>query len=133
MFALFDFDISMGNLNASLSSVLGQESQISAMTNSMRRSERFRKIVLETASELWANGLNCETVNARFNRLVDQLEPEMERELLRWGEYLDGYYFGLSSQRKYFTEVRDETWLDTIRSYTQADEETMKTYFPDQF
>lgn len=127
----FDLDISMTNGNANLYPVLDTGSQIGRMTTNLLRSAEFRQVLLETASELYKNGLNHELVVGIFDRMVAELENEMPRNIKRWGESQITYNNNIVWQRSLFNAARDQSWKDMIQQLTQADDETMAKYFPD--
>lgn len=129
--ALFDFDISMTNNVASLVAVQDISAQIGNMVASLRRNDEFCTLVLETAQQLRANGLTSEYCLSVFDSMVEELEPEMRRNLLRWSEGLNDYPPAVDWQRSCFTEQRDRTWAEELRSFTRASEEDMKLYFPE--
>ncbi len=132
-FALFDFDISMANDFASMVSLTGLDSQITSMTMSMKKSDEFCRLLLETAAQLIENGMTSEHTLERFNAMAEEVDAEVERDMNRWGEYYECYYGNLDWQRKFFTSNRDKTFLEELQIYTKADTETMHLYFPDSY
>ena len=127
----FDLDISMTNEKADFYAFIDQNSQIGRMTTNLLRSDEFRRVLLETASELYRNGLNHQLLDDIFCSMVEELETEMPRNLARWKESKFDYAFNVDWQRTKFTAARDESWIRIIQQLTMADDETMKKYFPD--
>ena len=92
----------------------------------------FKQVMLETASGMYQNGLSYEIALEILNRMVDELEPEMSRNLGRWGESRAIMENSLAAQRRVFCEHRDESWLEIVQSVTGASDETMREYFPER-
>lgn len=128
--ALFDFDIAMANRTASMEAILRPDAQIGNVLGSLRRSPEFCRLVLETASELYKNGMTVESLLFGLQALIDTLEPEIERDMKRWDEDFRQYENAKEWQRSFFGEERQETYLSWIRYYCFADDETMAAYFP---
>ena len=128
----FDLDISMANDYAGWENVMDASAQIGRMTRNLLKSELFRQELLETASELYKNGLNHQLVLDTFNTMIEQVADEMPRNLKRWRESIQMYESNLEWQREKFSEFRDQTWLELIQYYTGADDATMAEYFPAQ-
>ncbi len=129
----FDLDISMENGNAYIYEILNpSESQIGRILSKLLASPEFKQILLETASGMYKNGLSYEIALEILNRMVDELEPEMDRNLQRWGESPALLAANLYAQRNVFTPSRDESWLIAIQSVTGASDATMAEYFPER-
>ena len=127
----FDLDISMENGYALMWEITNPgESQIGRMLTNLLRSAEFRQLLLETASGLYRNGLSYELALEILNRMVDELAPEMDRNLARWGESPIGTANNLEAQRRVFTPQRDQSWLDIIQYATGASDAQMQEYFP---
>lgn len=131
--ALFDFDISMTNGVASLTTVLDRGSQIGRMTSSLRSSPEFCTLLLETASKLYKNGLTSETLVKIFDEMSENLSGDIERDLKQWGESMKLYENSLKSMRAYLVGEREESWVKLLQVYTRADDDVMAQYFPDFF
>ena len=129
---LFDLDIAFNNTDANIYPVIDTGSQIGRMTTNLLRSPEFRQLLLETASQLYKNGLRHELLLEVFNEMVETVEPEMDRNLSRWGESRVLYDHNLVWQRSLFGEARDQSWLRVIQNITGADDETMREYFPER-
>ena len=129
----FDLDISMENPNAYIWEIVDPgESQIGRILSKLMRSSEFKQVMLETASGMYKNGLGHELALEILNRMVDELEPEMTRNLSRWGESRVLMENSLKSQRRVFGQHRDDSWLEIVQSVTGASDETMKEYFPER-
>ena len=127
----FDLDISMENANTYLWEIVNPgNSQIGRMLYSLMHSSQFKQLLLETASGLYQNGLRYELALEILNRMVEELEPEMDRNLARWGESKVGMLSNLERQRNAFTPGRDQSWLDIVQYITGASDATMQEYFP---
>ena len=129
----FDLDISMENPNAFLWEICDTgESQIGRILSKLLRNDEFKKVMLETASGLYKNGLSHELALEILDRMVEELEPEMGRNLGRWGESRVMMENNLAAQRRNFGEHRDESWLEIIQSVCGVSDETMQEYFPER-
>ena len=128
----FDLDISMENNHAAIWSMIDQNSQIGRICSSLLRSPQFKQLLLETGSGLYKNGLSYTLALEILDRMVDELSSEMSRNLKRWGESQQLYESNLIKQRAVFSQERDDSWLEIIKLYTGADDETMATYFPER-
>ena len=129
----FDLDISMENENAFIWEIINPaESQIGRMLSKLLNNSEFKQVMLETASGMYQNGLSYELALEILNRMVDELEPEMSRNLGRWGESRALMENSLEAQRRAFTEHRDESWLEIVQLVTGASDETMREYFPER-
>lgn len=129
----FDLDISMENPNAYLWEICDpSESQIGRILSKLLRNDEFKKVMLETASGLYKNGLGYELALEILDRMVEELEPEMSRNLGRWGESRGLMESNLIGQRRVFSEQRDESWLQIVQSVTGVSDETMREYFPER-
>ncbi|MBR0208697.1 MAG: CotH kinase family protein [Oscillospiraceae bacterium] len=129
----FDLDISMENGQASIWAMIDPNSEIGRMFTVLLRSGEFKKLMLETASELYQNGLSYELALEILNRMVYETSKEMPRNLRRWGESQQLYENKLAATRNtVFTQARDDSWLNIVKVYTGADDETMAAYFPER-
>lgn len=128
----FDLDISMENGNAFILEIINPDSEPGRLFSKLLSSQEFRRIMLETASGLYKNGLGHELALEILDRMADELASEMPRNLSRWGESQSLYEYKLSQQRGVFTQARDDSWLEIVRIYTGADAETMAEYFPER-
>ncbi len=128
----FDLDISMENNHAAIWAMIDQNSQIGRICSSLLRSPQFKQLLLETGSGLYKNGLSYTLALEILDRMVDELSSEMSRNLKRWGESRQLYESNLIKQRAVFSQERDDSWLEIIKLYTGADDETMATYFPER-
>ena len=129
----FDLDISLTNENASIFEAIGlghKGSQIGNMLRNLLKNENFREIFLNTAAGMVQNGLNHELLLEIFNRMVEEVEPEMDRNLVRWKESRTLYDNTLVWQRAMMGQKRDDTFLTFIQAYSGADDETMARLFP---
>ncbi len=127
----FDLDISMENQNAYIWEIVNPgESQIGRMYHNLLRSPEFKQVLLETASGLYKNGLGYELALEILNDMVEELEPEMERNLARWGESPYMTQANLERQRNAFVPSRDQSWLQIVQSITGASDAAMQEYFP---
>ena len=100
------------------------------MNNNLLRSPYFQAIFLNTAAGLYRNGLSGEKVLEIFDRMTQEVEPEMDRNLKRWGESRALYDSTLTWQRTVFNTARDESWLSIVQSFSGADDATMAALFP---
>ncbi|MGX8692969.1 MAG: lamin tail domain-containing protein [Clostridia bacterium] len=131
---LFDFDISMETPAAYLTTLLNGELQISQTIISLRDSEEFCRLVLDTAASLYRNGLNAETVLAIFDDMTGQVATEAPRDVKYWEAAPSGAYdHFLSVQRIRLGQQREDTWIACIQTYCGADEAEMKAAFPDYY
>lgn len=129
----FDLDISMENENAYMWEITNpSESQIGRMYTNLLRSSEFRQLLLETASGMYKNGLSYEIALEILDRMTAELEPEMDRNLARWGESRVLMENNLAAQRRVFSPNRDASWLQVVQIATGADDETMAEYFPER-
>lgn len=129
----FDLDISMENENAYMWEITNpSESQIGRMYTNLLRSGEFRQLLLETASGMYKNGLSYEIALEILDRMTAELEPEMDRNLARWGESRALMENSLAAQHRVFSANRDASWLRVVQDATGADDETMAEYFPER-
>ena len=128
----FDLDISMTNSRASIYPMIVPNSQIGRMFTCLLRSPEFQQTMLETASGLYKNGLSYTLALEILDRMVEETASEMSRNLQRWGESRQLFENNLASQRAAFTQERDDSWLEIVKIYTGADDETMAAYFPER-
>lgn len=128
----FDLDISMENGNAFIVEIINPDSEIGRMLSKLLRAPEFRRVMLETASGLYKNGLGHELALEILDRMVDELSNEMPRNFRRWGESEQLYQKNLYNQRAVFTQARDDSWLEIVKAYTGASDEEMAAYFPER-
>ena len=102
------------------------------MLSKLLRAPEFRRVMLETASGLYKNGLGHELALEILDRMVDELSNEMPRNFSRWGESAQLYQNNLYNQRAVFTQARDDSWLEIVKAYTGASDEEMAAYFPER-
>ena len=81
---------------------------------------------------MYKNGLGHELALEILDRMVEELEPEMDRNLGRWGESRVLMENNLAAQRRVFSQRRDESWLEIVQAVTGASDETMSEYFPER-
>lgn len=126
----FDLDISLGSKVASCSAIYQLDSQIGQIFSALDKSEDFRLLVLQTASQLYHNGLHHDTLLATLDELSQAVADESKRDLKRWFD--SGTYDGnLARQRNFMTDERDSTWVRMLQTFSQVDDDTMRRYFPD--
>lgn len=130
---LFDFDISLGNMHARWNRVTESRTQIGAICRSLLKSDRFRTLLLETASQLIENGLSDEYCLEAFHSLIDEIEPESQRNLLKWGERRLTYEQYKEHIVKAFSGGRLDSWLSGLQAFIRADDGEMAAYFPDYY
>ena len=128
----FDLDISMTNTHASIYPMIETGSQIGRMLTNLLRAPQFRQTLLETAAGMYQNGLSYTLALEIFDRMVEEVESEMNRNLGRWGENRQLYDNAVAWQRLMFTQERDDSWLEIVQIYTGADGATMAAYFPER-
>ncbi len=129
----FDLDRSMTNTDASIYEALGKghkPSQIGNMLFNLMRSPEFKQVFLETAAGMYANGLHHELLVEVFDRMVEELAPEMDRNLSRWRESKSVYENTVKWQRSVFGQKRDDSYLSYVKAFSGASDETMAELFP---
>ena len=130
--ALFDLDISMTSVYAGWEQVFHPGYQIGQVTNSLRKSPQFRQTVLECASTLYHNGLTDSYMLSVYDDIIAQIDPEMERDCLRWRNSLDLWNWNVQVQRSRFCPERTSWWLKSLSDEFDFSEEEMQTYFGSQ-
>lgn len=130
--ALFDLDISMTSVYAGWEQVFQPGYQIGHVTNSLRKSPQFRQTVLECASTLYHNGLTDLYILSVYDDIIAQIDPEMERDCLRWRNSLDLWNWNVQVQRSRFCPERTSWWLKSLSDEFDFSEEEMQTYFGSQ-
>lgn len=130
--ALFDLDISMTSVYAGWEQVFQPGYQIGQVTNSLRKSPQFRQTVLECASTLYHNGLTDSYMLSVYDDIIAQIDPEMERDCLRWHNSLDLWNWNVQVQRSRFCPERTSWWLKSLSDEFDFSEEEMQTYFGSQ-
>ena len=129
----FDLDMALTNQEASIYESLGlghKPSQVGSVYQHLFKSAEFRQVFLQTAAGLYRNGLDHALLLEIFDRMVEELRPEMERNLDRWNENRAMYDMNVEWQRGMLTERRDESFLRFVKDYAEADDETMAELFP---
>lgn len=130
--ALFDLDISMTSVYAGWEQVFQPGYQIGQVTNSLRKSPQFRQTVLECASTLYHNGLTDSYMLSVYDDIIAQIDPEMERDCLRWRNSLDLWNWNVQVQRSRFCPERTSWWLKSLSDEFDFSGEEMQTYFGSQ-
>ena len=130
--ALFDLDISMTSVYAGWEQVFQPGYQIGQVTNSLRKSPQFRQTVLECASTLYHNGLTDSYMLSVYDDIIAQIDPEMERDCLRWRNSLDLWNWNVQVQRSRFCPERTSWWLKSPSDEFDFSEDEMQTYFGSQ-
>ena len=130
--ALFDLDISMTSVYAGWEQVFQPGYQIGQVTNSLRKSPQFRQTVLECASTLYHNGLTDSYMLSVYDDIIAQIDPEMERDCLRWRNSLDLWNWNVQVQRSRFCPERTSWWLKSLSDEFDFSEEEMQTHFGSQ-
>lgn len=129
--ALFDLDISMTSVYAGWEQVFHPGYQIGQVTNALRKSPQFRQTVLECASTLYHNGLTDSYMLTVYDEIIAQLDPEMERDSLRWRNSLDLWDWNVQVQRSRFCPERTSWWLESLADELAVSDEEMQAYFGD--
>lgn len=127
--ALFDLDISMTSVYAGWEQVFHPGYQIGQVTNSLRKSPQFRQTVLECASTLYHNGLSDSYMLSVYDDIIAQIDPEMERDCLRWDNSLDLWNWNVQVQRSRFCPERTSWWLKSLSDEFDFSEDEMQAYF----
>ncbi len=130
---LFDFDISLGNDHSLWTRLPSSPTQIGRVCKSLLKSDEFKMLLLETASQLIENGLSDEYCIATFNSMIEEIEPEAARNLSRWKERCTDYERFKIHMVKVFASNRIESWLTGLKSLVKASDEVMSSYFPDYY
>ena len=130
--ALFDLDISMTSVYAGWEQVFHPGYQIGQVTNALRKSPQFRQTVLECASTLYHNGLTDSYMLTVYDEIIVQIDPEMERDCLRWRNSLDLWTWNVQVQRSRFCPERTSWWLKSLSDEFDFSDEEMQKYFFDQ-
>ena len=130
--ALFDLDISMTSVYAGWEQVFHPGYQIGQVTNALRKSPQFRQTVLECASTLYHNGLTDSYMLTVYDEIIAQIDPEMERDCLRWRNSLDLWTWNVQVQRSRFCPERTAWWLKSLSDEFDFSDEEMQKYFGDQ-
>ena len=130
---LFDFDNTLGNDHARWTRVTGSSTQIGKICKSLLRSSQFKTLLLETTAQLIENGLSDEYCLRKARSIFEELEPESERNLLRWGERRYRYEQYKTHIEKVFSGGRIESWLTGLQSLVNASDDVMLSYFPDYY
>lgn len=130
--ALFDLDISMTSVYAGWEQVFHPGYQIGQVTNALRKSPQFRQTVLECASTLYHNGLTDSYMLSVYDDIIAQIDPEMERDCLRWRNSIDLWNWNVQVQRSRFCPERTAWWLKSLSDEFDFSEEVMQKYFFDQ-
>lgn len=130
--ALFDLDISMTSVYAGWEQVFHPGYQIGQVTNALRKSPQFRQTVLECASTLYHNGLTDSYMLTVYDEIIAQIDPEMERDCLRWRNSLDLWTWNVQVQRSRFCPERTSWWLKSLSDEFDFSDEEMQKYFGDQ-
>lgn len=131
-FALFDLDISMTSVYAGWEQVFHPGYQIGQVTNALRKSPQFRQTVLECASTLYHNGLTDSYMLTVYDEIIAQIDPEMERDCLRWRNSPDLWTWNVQVQRSRFCPERTAWWLKSLADEFDFSDEEMQKYFGDQ-
>lgn len=130
--ALFDLDISMTSVYAGWEQVFHPGYQIGQVTNALRKSPQFRQTVLECASTLYHNGLTDSYMLTVYDEIIAQIDPEMERDCLRWRNSLDLWTWNVQVQRSRFCPERTAWWLKSLSDEFDFSDKEMQKYFGDQ-
>lgn len=130
--ALFDLDISMTSVYAGWEQVFHPGYQIGQVTNALRKSPQFRQTVLDCASTLYHNGLTDSYMLTVYDEIIAQIDPEMERDCLRWRNSLDLWTWNVQVQRSRFCPERTAWWLKSLSDEFDFSVEEMQKYFGDQ-
>jgi hypothetical protein len=132
-FMFFDLDNSLGNPSGHWNIILNPASQIGSICFFMIKSPRFQTVLLETAAELMENGLSDEHCLDVFHSMIDEISPEVSRDMERWGEHEKQYEVSVEHMENVFSHGRLQTWLDGLQDALKASDERMHSYFPDYF
>ena len=132
-FMFFDLDNSLGNPSGHWNIILNPASQIGSICFFMIKSPRFQTVLLETAAELMENGLSDEHCLDVFHSMIDEISPEVSRDMERWGEHEKQYEVSVEHMENVFSHGRLKTWLDGLQDALKASDERMHSYFPDYF
>ena len=62
--------------------------------------------------------------------MVEEVAPEMDRNLRRWGESKSAYENNVPWQRGLMGQRRDDRYLEFIQAYAEVDDATMAELFP---
>lgn len=94
----------------------------------VRYNAEFRADYLERLSEMLSDDLSRENVNGIIDELTAILEPEVARDLARWGK--DGSIFRQQlTNLKGFTENRVQEVINATQSFFALSPEEMEQYF----
>ena len=126
----FDLDIAMGSNQPGYQAIYQMDSQIGNIFNALDNNADFRTLVLETAAQLYRNGLCSDTVLSVMDELSQAVADEVPRDQKNWHDV--GTYDGnLMRQRNCFNAERDRAWARLMQSFSRVDNDTMQQYFPD--
>lgn len=99
------------------------------LINRLLQNKEFRKMFLERLSHHMTNTFNKENTTAVFDKLVEQIRPEMKQNCQRWPQLsYDQWEKNVAKFREKFDE-KPKVMLDDLRRYLNVTPEENKKYF----
>ena len=128
-YGLYDLDESLYEEAPNWAHLLDPAEQHGTIARAILRNPVLRERVLCRLAELLQGGLSADRLSALLEELVEQLDPEMDRELARWG---GGIYWKGSTTRylEWFRADRGEKVARALANYLHLSDEEFYTYFP---
>ena len=134
-FAAYDFDWTFRDSSYAFSGIFlqydGAGNQLPPLIQNLLRNSDFRQRFLTRFGELNRTVLSNEHVLEKIDELEALLEPEVERERLRWGfSNAKSWYRNVDGLRQFITQYNwDQHNVQTIRYLMKLSDEEMTLYF----
>ncbi len=126
-YAFYNYFLNYYKFSTSSSGMTGNYYSTDLLRNLMKNSEFKEKYIERVAyqlKEVW----NKERVMKKFNELVDELTPEMERNFSRWGGSMKHWKSELDELSSYI-DKRESYMKSQAKSYFGLSDAQMKEYF----
>lgn len=129
--AFFDLDIAMYDKKIDFSEYLGQKYYYAEIAHALMKNPAFREALLRNTAQLYRNGLGAEMMTDLIHEIIDELEPEMRRNCSRWNDNYGYWSAGMKQLLDRFGDERTVSWIRSLQSVTEADDEEIEQWFGD--
>lgn len=133
-FIFFDLDYGMYHPSVNYynfmtnASGMGSMKIDSTITRNLFKNSEFKKRFVEILSQMYKTTWNKNNVIARINYYHDLLEPEMQRNINRWGSSMSEWERQVERIRD-FARKRDDYLLSQTKSYFNLSSAEMKVFY----
>ncbi len=100
------------------------------LLRNLMKNDKFKKRFVERVSYQLKNVWNQERINAKMDEILNELEPELERNFKRWNLSRSDFEYQLGRLKEYISK-REKYMISQTKSFFNLTDEEVEYYFGD--